>query len=145
MAEHRPLYAQYQLERHHEPRSHQVVKTATAVAVGGSLLVLAGLTLATTVIGLTVATPVLVICSPVLVPAMITMFLLMAGFLTSGGLGVAALSVLAWIYKYLRGKQLAGADQLDHASYKLVVKSRDIKDRTEQHLPGGAQVLYPSS
>ncbi|OIT08877.1 oleosin 1, partial [Nicotiana attenuata] len=88
-------------DHHHEqpaPRSYQVVKAATAVTTGGSLLVLSGLTLAGTIIALTVATPLLLIFSPVLVPASITIFLLMFGFLASGGFGVAAISVLSWIY-----------------------------------------------
>jgi hypothetical protein len=36
-----------------------------------------------------------------LVPAAITLALMAAGFVTSGGLGVAALSVFSWMYKYL--------------------------------------------
>jgi hypothetical protein len=35
------------------------------------------------------------------VPAAITLALMAAGFVTSGGLGVAALSVFSWMYKYL--------------------------------------------
>ena len=81
-------------------RSHQVVKAATAVTAGGSLLVLSGLTLACTVIALTLATPLLVIFSPVLVPATITVCLLISGFLASGGFSVAAVTVLSWIYRY---------------------------------------------
>ncbi|XP_042489218.1 oleosin 1-like [Macadamia integrifolia] len=114
------------------PRSRQMVKAATAVTAGGSLLILSGLTLVATVIGLTVATPVLVIFSPVLVPAVITVCMLMAGFLTSGALGAAAVSVLSWIYNYVTGKHPPGADQLDEASYKLAGKARDVKDRAEQ-------------
>jgi hypothetical protein len=68
---------------------------------GGFLGDLFGLILAGTVIALTVATPVLVIFSPMLVPAAITLALMAAGFVTSGGLGVAALSVFSWMYKYL--------------------------------------------
>lgn len=99
MAEHYQPLQQTQLQSR-QPRSHQVVKAATAVTAGGSLLVLSGLTMAGTVIALTIATPLLVICSPVLVPAVITVSLLIMGFLASGGFGVAAISVLSWIYRY---------------------------------------------
>lgn len=115
--------------QHQTPRSHQMVKAATA---GGSLLVLSGLTLAGTVIGLTVATPVLLIFSPILVPAAITVFLVIAGFLTSGSLGVAAMSVFSWIYKYVTGKHPPGADKLDHARMVLANKARGIKEGAEQ-------------
>ncbi|KAK4385181.1 Oleosin [Sesamum angolense] len=81
------LYSQHQQTRapnqQLQPRAQRVVKAATAVTAGGSLLVLSGLTLAGTVIALTIATPLLVIFSPVLVPAVITIFLLGAGFLAS--------------------------------------------------------------
>ncbi|XAR71834.1 hypothetical protein NMG60_11018270 [Bertholletia excelsa] len=115
-----------------EPRSHQVVKTTTAVTAGGSLLVLSGLTLAGTVVALTLATPLLVIFSPVLVPAAITVCLLMAGFAASGGFGAAAVSVLTWIYRYVTGKHPPGADQLDQARMKLDSKAREMKDKAEQ-------------
>ncbi|KAA8539757.1 hypothetical protein F0562_026449 [Nyssa sinensis] len=115
-----------------QPRSHQVVKAATAVTAGGSLLLLSGLTLAGTVIALTLATPVLVIFSPVLVPAAITVFLLLSGFLASGGFGVAAVTVLSWIYRYVTGRHPPGADQLDQARMKLASKAREMKDKAEQ-------------
>ncbi|CAN1174323.1 Oleosin 14.9 kDa [Linum perenne] len=85
----------------HQPqtRSRQAVKAATAATAGGSLLVLSGLILAATVILLTMATPLLVIFSPVLVPAVITAGLLITGFLASGGFGVAGITVLSWIYR----------------------------------------------
>lgn len=80
-------------------KSRQIAKAATAVTAGGSLLVLSALTLVGTVIALTVATPLLVIFSPILVPALITVALLITGFLSSGGFGIAAITVFSWIYK----------------------------------------------
>ncbi|KAL3647531.1 Oleosin 1-like [Castilleja foliolosa] len=124
----------HQQPQHHSttPLTHQVVKAATAATAGGSLLVLSGLTLAGTVIALTIATPLLVIFSPVLVPAVITMFMLGTGFLASGGFGVAALSVLSWMYRYMTGKHPMGADQLDTARMKLGSKAREMKEKGEQ-------------
>ncbi|KAI3517543.1 hypothetical protein L2E82_07097 [Cichorium intybus] len=122
----------HQQQLHTSPRAHQAVKAATAATAGGSLLVLSGLTLAGTVIALTVATPLLVIFSPVLVPAAITVFLLATGFLTSGGFGVAAVTVLSWIYKYATGGHPPGSDSLDQARDKLGYKAREMKGRAEQ-------------
>jgi len=110
------------------------LKAAAAATFGGSMLVLSGLILAGTVIALTVATPVLVIFSPVLVPAAIALALMAAGFVTSGGLGVAALSVFSWMYNYLTGKHPPGADQLDHAKARLASKARDIKDAAQHRV-----------
>ncbi|KAL6538827.1 hypothetical protein OROMI_025153 [Orobanche minor] len=61
-------------------------------------MVISALTLVTTVIGHVIATLVLVIFSPVLEPAAITTFLLLAGLFISGGLGAIATSVLTWMY-----------------------------------------------
>lgn len=124
-AEHRP-----------PPLSRQLVKAATAATAGGSLLVLSGLTLAATVVALTIATPLLVIFSPVLVPAAVTAFLVASGFLASGGFGVAALSVLSWIYRYVTGKRPVGAEQLEAAREKVAGKARDVKDKAQQYTTG---------
>ncbi|KAG4983806.1 hypothetical protein AAZX31_10G183400 [Glycine max] len=128
----------YPNDPHQQTRSstHQVVKAATAVTAGGSLLILASLILAATVIALTIVTPLFVIFSPVLVPAVITVALLSLGFLASSGFGVAAITVLAWIYRYVTGKQPPGADQLDSARHKIMDKAREIKDYGQQQISG---------
>lgn len=97
----RDQYGQYrdQYGRGDYSKSRQIAKAATAVTAGGSLLVLSSLTLVGTVIALTVATPLLVIFSPILVPALITVALIVTGFLSSGGFGIAAITVFSWIYK----------------------------------------------
>ncbi|KAB5573369.1 hypothetical protein DKX38_000563 [Salix brachista] len=115
-----------------QPRSQQIVKATTAATAGGSFLVLSGLTLTATVILLTIATPLLVLFSPVIVPAVITVSLLLMGFLASGGFGVAGITVMSWIYGYATGRHPPGADQLDQARMKLACKAREMKDRAEQ-------------
>lgn len=119
-----------------DPASYQAAKTATAVTAGGSLLILSALILAGTVIGLTIATPLFVIFSPVLVPALITVALLSMGFVTSGGFGVAAITVLSWIYRYVTGQHPPGSDQLQTARHKLMNKAGEIKDYGQQHTAG---------
>ncbi|KAM7256759.1 hypothetical protein ACFE04_012500 [Oxalis oulophora] len=113
--------------------SRKTVKFMTAATIGGSLLVLAGLTLTATIIALILATPVLVLFSPVLVPAAITIALVMSGFVFSGGCGVAAISTLAWIYNYVTGKHPPGADQLDHARQMIADKARDVSVRAKEY------------
>ncbi|KAL6215538.1 hypothetical protein ACLB2K_014967 [Fragaria x ananassa] len=82
---------------HKEGLAYQVLDCG---AIGTTLVGLSGLTLTGTVIALIMATPVLVFFSPVLVPAAIVMFLIAAGFVFSGGCGVAAITALTWLYKY---------------------------------------------
>ena len=102
-------------QRFHEaaPTSQQAVKFLTAVTIGATLLFLSGLTLTGTVIALITATPVLVLFSPILVPAGIVIFLAATGFIFSGGCGVAAITALSWLYNYLTGQHPIGADKLD--------------------------------
>ncbi|KAJ0961883.1 hypothetical protein J5N97_029711 [Dioscorea zingiberensis] len=99
---------------------------------------LSGLTLVGTVILLTVATPLLVIFSPVLVPAVISVCLIFSGFLASGGFGVAGLSVLSWMYRYMTGQQPPGAGKLDQARQKLAEKAREVKESAQYRLDQAA-------
>ncbi|CAL9160691.1 unnamed protein product [Musa hybrid cultivar] len=126
--------AEYGIDQSYRQGEQQqvVVKAVVAAVAGMSLLVLSGLTLAWTVIALAVATPLLMIFSPVLVPAAIVVLLLAAGFLASGGLGVAALAVLWWMYKDLTGKQPPGVELLEQVRQRLVSKARDIRESLQQ-------------
>ncbi|KAL1204405.1 hypothetical protein V5N11_000922 [Cardamine amara subsp. amara] len=108
------------------PSTRQIVRFLTAAMIGISLLVLSAITLTGTVIGLIVATPLMVLFSPVLVPAVITIGLLTAGFLFSGGCGVAAATVLSWMYMYLTGKHPMGSDKVDYAIMRVSEKAREL-------------------
>ncbi|KAK4365846.1 hypothetical protein RND71_013726 [Anisodus tanguticus] len=123
-----------QMQPRHDQQqlSRQVAKTTTAVTVGGSLMVLSGLTLAATVIGLAIATPLLVIFSPVLVPAVLTLGLILGGFLASCGFGATASFVFYWMYRYVTGKHPIGATKIDYARDKLAHAAHDVKEKAEQ-------------
>ncbi|XP_076897296.1 oleosin L-like [Bidens hawaiensis] len=126
-----------------EPLAHRVLKAATAVFASGSLLILSGLTLVGTIIALCVATPLLVIFSPVLVPAAVTIFLLVTGFVTTGGFGLAAASVFAWIYRYVTREGRTGEDSLDQTGYRMGSKGRrrDVHETGKgHHATGGVQL-----
>lgn len=90
---------QQQYYQNTQSRPYQMVKLATAVATGGSLLLLSGLTMAGTVVALTIATPLFVIFSPVIVPAIIAAALIVTGFVAAGTFGVASIAVLTWMYR----------------------------------------------
>ncbi|KAL6645332.1 hypothetical protein ACP70R_016940 [Stipagrostis hirtigluma subsp. patula] len=108
-----------------------LASAAKALAAGTaafSMLLLSGLALTGTVLALIVATPLLVIFSPVLVPAGITVALLTAGFVSSGGFGAAAVGVLAWMYRYLQQQPH------DEASSSAKNKAHDVKDWAQHRL-----------
>lgn len=120
--------------QHHQPTlTHQVTKASTAIALSGSLQVLSGLTLTGTVIALVLVTPLLVLFSPVLVPAAITLFLLFAGFVTSISLGSAGAFVLYWMYSYAVGKHPIGAQKLDELGNNIasIVGNKEGQGREE--------------
>ena len=116
-----------------QPTSRKAVKFMTAGTIGAALLVLSGLTLTGTVVALVVATPVLVLSSPILVPAAIVVFLVASGFFFSSGCGLAAIMVSLWIYNYVTGKQHPpGADKLDYAGGRIAETAKDMKDRAKE-------------
>ncbi|KAM7490490.1 hypothetical protein LguiA_033411 [Lonicera macranthoides] len=121
------------------PNTRQVIKFLSAATIGAAFLGLSGLTLTGTVISLILATPVLVLFSPVLVPIGVVLSLVTAGFLFSGGCGVAAVAALSWIYNYVAGKHPPGADQLDYARTRIANKARDMRERAKEYGQYAAQ------
>ncbi|KAF7817094.1 oleosin 1 [Senna tora] len=115
------------------PPLRQAVKLFTAAAIGFTLLLLSGLTLTGTVIALIIATPLLVLFSPILVPAAIALFLITSGFLFAGGCSVTAIAALSWIYNYATGKHPRGSDRLDYAGALIADKARDMKERAKDY------------
>ncbi|XVF58007.1 hypothetical protein PTKIN_Ptkin07bG0027900 [Pterospermum kingtungense] len=116
------VHPQSRFDHHHQvgagnknyqsgPSMSQVLAVLTLLPVGGTLLVLAGLTLTGTIIGLTVATPLFLIFSPILVPATIPVALVVAGFLFSGAFGLTGLSSLTYVFNRLRAA--TGTEQLN--------------------------------
>ncbi|VVB09031.1 unnamed protein product [Arabis nemorensis] len=123
---HRPMNRNLHESSSSSPSTRQIVRFLTAATIGLSLLLLSGLTLTGTVIGLIVATPLMVLFSPVLVPAVITTGLLTVGFLFSGGCGVAAATALSWIYRYVTGKHPIGAEKVDYARMMISEKAKEL-------------------
>ncbi|XP_021801755.1 oleosin 18.2 kDa-like [Prunus avium] len=88
------------------PSAKHIVAMLALVPIGGTLLFLAGLTLAGTILGLAVSTPLFVIFSPILVPAALVIGLSVVGILTSGAFGITALSSFSWLAHFLSRSRL---------------------------------------
>lgn len=124
----------------------QIAKTAAAAALlGGGFLALSSMTFVATVIGLAAATPLLVIFSPVIVPAAVTLFLIVSGLVVSGVCGAAAAVVFYWMYCYAGGKRrIIGADRIEYAKEKLANAAHEMKERIASGLGSpAAQDLPP--
>ncbi|KAL8118384.1 oleosin H2-like [Apium graveolens] len=132
-------YYQHQHEPHQTTKNisgSQIMTIITLFPLGGLLLLISGIILTGTIIGLAVATPLFVIFSPVLVPAVLALGLAVTGFLTSGAFGITALSSLAWLVKYFRQGQ--GYDAAEMAKQRaqgmagyVGHRARDVGHKTQ--------------
>lgn len=83
----------------------KVLAIITGLHAGVILLALAGLSLLGALTVLVVTTPLFILFSPVLVPAIIVTGLTVVGFFTSVIFGLTALSLFSWVMNYIRHAQ----------------------------------------
>ncbi|KAD7479554.1 hypothetical protein R6Q59_008481 [Mikania micrantha] len=119
------------------PSKSKILAVMTLLPVGGALLGLAGITLAGTMIGLAVATPLFVIFSPIIVPAVLTIGLAVTGFLTSGTFGLTGLSSLSFLVNFLRQVTGTVPEQVDSAKRRL----QDLVEYTGQKTKDVGQTI----
>jgi hypothetical protein len=123
------------------PSASKVVTVLTLFPLGAILLLLSGITLAATVIGLALASPLLVIFSPVLIPATLAIALAVTGFVTSGAFGVTAVSSFTWMVQYVRRMswevEPEARDQLEH----LKRRGQDTADYIGQKTKDAGQAI----
>ncbi|KFK37622.1 hypothetical protein AALP_AA3G007200 [Arabis alpina] len=113
------------------PSSTQVLTVVAGVPVGGTLLLLAGLTLAGSVIGTILAFPLFLIFSPVIVPAAFLIGLAMAGFFTSGAIGLTGLSSMSWVLNFFRRARENLPEELEEAKQRLADMAEYVGQRTK--------------
>lgn len=114
------------------PSTSQVLAVVTLLPVGGTLLALAGLTLAGSIIGLVVTTPLFIIFSPVIVPAAIAIGLAVAGFFTSGAFGLMGLTSFSWILNSLRQCIGSVPEMADQAKLRMADMAEYVGQRTKE-------------
>ncbi|GER29504.1 oleosin [Striga asiatica] len=112
------------------PSTGQILAVVALLPVTGTLLALAGLTLAGSLVGLAVATPLFVIFSPVLVPAAILAAGAVTAVITSGAFGLTGLSSLSWVVNSFR--QATGKDPLDYAKQRVQEGTVYVGEKTKQ-------------
>ncbi|CAJ1944336.1 unnamed protein product [Sphenostylis stenocarpa] len=115
------------------PNSSHLAGILTLLVTASVLLLLAGLTLTGTVLGLIFFTPLIIISSPVWVPASTLLFLITAGFLSVCGFGVALIAALSWIYRYFRGLHPPGSDHVDYARSRIYDTASHVKDYAREY------------
>uniref|UniRef100_A0A0D6R461 Oleosin n=1 Tax=Araucaria cunninghamii TaxID=56994 RepID=A0A0D6R461_ARACU len=132
----------------HTPNSTQVLGFLTLFISGAILLVLTGLTVAGTVVGLVVLTPVLIFFSPILIPVGTVLFVAAAGLFSVGGFGLAVFSLVSWLYNYVKGRHPPGSDQIDYARMRIADTASHMKDYAREYggyLQGKVQDAAPGA
>lgn len=117
----------------HAPNSTQFIGFLALIVSGCILLFLTGLTITATVIGLIFFTPLILLSSPIWVPAGTVLFLAAAGFLSMCGFGLAVLAGLSWIYKYFRGWNPPGSGRFDYARSRIADTASHVKDYAREY------------
>ncbi|XP_010461720.1 PREDICTED: oleosin 16 kDa-like [Camelina sativa] len=91
---------------------------------GGILLLLTGITVTASVLGIIAFLPVIIITSPIWIP----LFLLVTGFLSLAGFLFATGAVVSWLYRYFKGMHPIGSDQVDYARSRIHDTAAHVKD-----------------
>lgn len=112
------------LHRFPPQTSTRSIGLLTLAISGGALLLLVGLTVTGTLLGLILFAPLILILSPIWVPTCALLFVTVS----LCGLAVAALASLSWLYRYFRGSHPPGSDQADYARMRIYDTARSVKD-----------------
>ncbi|CAN6451481.1 unnamed protein product [Victoria cruziana] len=115
------------------PNSTQIIGFLALVISGGILSLLTGLTLTATALALIVFTPLLLLTSPIWVPAGTLFLFAMTAILSVCGFGVAALAGGTWMYKYFRGSHPPGSDRVDYARSRIADTASHFRDYAREY------------
>ncbi|KAK6925213.1 Oleosin [Dillenia turbinata] len=119
--------------QHHAPNSSQLIGFVTLVISGTILLFLTGLTVTISVLGLVILAPLIVLSSPIWIPAGAVLFFFVAAFVSVFGFGVAAVAGSAWMYKYFRGFNPPGSDRFEYARGRIADTASQVKGYAREY------------
>lgn len=117
----------------HAPNSTQLIGFLTLFVSGSILLLLIGLTVTATILGLIFFAPLLILSSPIWVPIGTILFVAVAGFLSVCGIGVAVLAGLSWMYRYFNGMHPPGSNRFDYARSRIYDTASHVKDYAREY------------
>ncbi|CAN0916115.1 unnamed protein product [Linum grandiflorum] len=113
--------------------STQLVGLLTLLLSGTILIVFTGLTITMAILTLIFFGPLLIISSPIWIPVGTLLFVLVSGFLTLCGCFVAFVAGLAWTYRYFKGMNPPGSDQVDYARTRIYDTATHVKDCAKEY------------
>lgn len=115
------------------PNSTQFLGICTLLISGGVLLLLAGFTLTTAVLGFIFFAPLVIITSPLWFPIGSILFLITTGVLCFAGFGITLIAAASWLYKYYKGHQPPGYDRFDYARNRIADTASHMKDYAREY------------
>ncbi|KAJ6672579.1 OLEOSIN [Salix viminalis] len=121
------------LQAHVGSNPSQLVGLSTLLISGAILLLLTGIAVTGSTLGLILFTPLIIISSPIWAPISVFLFFVVAGFLTFCGLGLAVAAGLSWAYRYFRGLNPPGSDQVDYARSRIYDTASHVKDYAREY------------
>lgn len=115
--------------RSHSPSSTQLFGFLALLISSGILLFLLGVTFTVGVLGFIVFLPLIIISSPIWIPALV----LVGGFLTVSGFLLGTVAVLSWTYRYFQGMHPVGSNQMDYARSRIYDTASHVKDYAREY------------
>ncbi|MCO5600635.1 hypothetical protein L7F22_054750 [Adiantum nelumboides] len=115
-----------------KPAPSLPAKAAAVATVAGivvSLLALGGLAVAAVAIIATLAAPLLLFLSPILVPAGTLIVVTTLGILGAAGVALTCLVVFAWIYGYIKGRPVTGGREIESIQRSIAETVGVAKER----------------
>ncbi|PKA64582.1 Oleosin 16 kDa [Apostasia shenzhenica] len=117
----------------HSPTSSQVIGFLTLAISGAILLLLTGVTVTGATLGLIVLAPLLLLTSPVWVPAAVVGFLLLTVAATAVCAAVATVATATWLYRYFTGRHPVGSEQVNYARHRIADTASQVKDYAREY------------
>ncbi|GAV73033.1 Oleosin domain-containing protein [Cephalotus follicularis] len=117
----------------HAPNSSQLAGFLTLLVSASILLLLTGLTVTTTILGLIFFTPLIIFSSPIWIPVGTVLFIAIAGLLSVCGFGVTVAAGLSWMYRYFKGLNPPGSDRVDYARSRIYDTASHVKDYAREY------------
>ncbi|KAJ6293642.1 hypothetical protein OIU76_021826 [Salix suchowensis] len=121
------------LQTHIGSNSTQLVGFLTLIISGSILLLFTGITIIGAVLGLIFFTPLIIVSSPIWFPIAIVFFFAVAEFLSLCGFGLTFMAGLSWMYRYFRGLNPPGSDQVDYARNRIYDTASHVKDYAREY------------
>ncbi|WOK98020.1 oleosin 1-like [Canna indica] len=112
------------------PNSTQLI---SFIISGSILLFLSGLTLIGTVMAIVFLGPIVLLTSPIWVPAAFLIFVTAVAIVSACGFGVAVVAGSSWLYRYFMGRHPVGADRVDYARSRIADTASHVKDYAREY------------